>query len=164
MAPLLLETNAAAWRREPALREEAFGPGALLVRYRDAEDLLAALEAGGGQLTGTIHAGKGDSPELVQSVTAALERLAGRVVFDGYPTGVEVCPAMVHGGPYPATSAPATTSVGALAVRRFARPVAWQNAPDAVLPPELRDANPLGIQRTVAGRLTREAVRRMALK
>ena len=87
-----------------------------------------------------------------------LEPLAGRVIFNGFPTGVEVCAAMVHGGPYPATSAPATTSVGALAIQRFVRPVSYQNAPDALLPVELQNANPRGIWRTVNGQWTKAAV------
>jgi NADP-dependent aldehyde dehydrogenase len=94
----------------------------------------------------------------VRALAQTLEQRAGRVIFNGYPTGVEVGHAMVHGGPYPATTAPATSSVGALAIRRFVRPVAYQDVPDNLLPPELQNANPLGIWRNVDGEWTRRAL------
>jgi NADP-dependent aldehyde dehydrogenase len=84
---------------------------------------------------------------------AVLEGKAGRLVFNGFPTGVEVCPAMVHGGPYPATSDGRSTSVGTLAIERFVRPVCYQGFPDAALPPELQEANPLRIRRLVNGKM-----------
>ena len=96
--------------------------------------------------------------QLVALLTVALGERAGRVIFDGFPTGVAVTYGMHHGGPFPATTAPAHTSVGMTAIRRFLRPVAFQNAPAHVLPPELQDANPLGIWRRVDGELTREAL------
>ena len=89
-----------------------------------------------------------------------LERKAGRLLVNGYPTGVEVCDAMVHGGPYPATSDARGTSVGSLAIDRFLRPVCYQNYPDALLPEALKDANPLGIARLVDGETTRNALTR----
>ncbi len=156
MAPILVEVDAETFRREPCFGEEAFGPASVMVRCRDGDDLLSALEAAGGNLTATLHFGSGDDPAVVRRIAGSLEEHAGRVVFNGYPTGVEVCQAMVHGGPYPATSAPGTTSVGGLAIRRFARPVAYQDAPGHLLPPALQDSNPLGIERTVDGRRTRE--------
>jgi NADP-dependent aldehyde dehydrogenase len=141
-----------------ALLEEHFGPVVVFLRYADRDELLAALGRLEGQLTGTIHAQPDADAELLGLVTELLAARAGRVVYDGFPTGVAVTHGMHHGGPYPATSAPAHTSVGMTAIRRFLRPVAWQNAPAAVLPPELRDENPLGIWRRVDGELTRGPV------
>jgi NADP-dependent aldehyde dehydrogenase len=94
-------------------------------------------------------------------VLRKLEERVGRVVMNGYPTGVEVGHAMIHGGPYPATTDASTTSVGSSAIRRFARPVAFQDTPDALLPPALRNANPLGIERTINGKRTRDAIGRL---
>ena len=128
----------------------------MLLRYGGRDELLAALERVEGQLTGTIHAQPDADSELLGRLTELLAARAGRVIYDGFPTGVAVTHGMHHGGPYPATSAPAHTSVGMTAIRRFLRPVAWQNAPAAVLPPELQDDNPLGIWRRVDGELTRE--------
>ena len=142
-----------------ALLEEHFGPVVLLLRYGSDDELLAALATIEGQLTGTIHAQPEADAELLDRVTEALTARAGRVVYDGFPTGVAVTHGMHHGGPYPATSAPAHTSVGMTAIRRFLRPVVWQNAPAAVLPPALRDENELGIWRRVDGELTREPIR-----
>jgi NADP-dependent aldehyde dehydrogenase len=130
----------------------------VLLRYRDRDELLAALAQLEGQLTGSIHAQPEEDAELLATLTERIAERAGRVVFDGFPTGVAVTHGMHHGGPYPATSAPAHTSVGMTAIRRFLRPVAWQNAPAAVLPPELRDDNPLGIWRRLDGELTRDPV------
>lgn len=154
-APLLFETDSATWQREAALHEEAFGPGAIVICCRDLEDLKSSLRVAGGNLTASIHAGASDDPESVRALAGLMEQNAGRVIFDGYPTGVEVCHAMVHGGPYPATSAPLTTSVGTLAIRRFARPVCFQNAPDQFLTMELRNRNERKIWRTVNGQLTK---------
>ena len=140
------------------LLEEHFGPVVLLLRYGGREELLAALDRIEGQLTGSVHADPEADAELLGVLTEALAARAGRVVYDGFPTGVAVTHGMHHGGPYPATSAPGHTSVGMTAIRRFLRPVAWQNAPAAVLPPELRDENPLGIWRRVDGELTRDPV------
>ena len=114
------------------------------------------IDSLGGQLTGTLHS-ESDELESLRPVVAALEGLAGRVIFNGFPTGVAVTRAMQHGGPYPATTA-LHTSVGTTAIRRFQRPVTWQNAPAELLPAALRDANPLGIWRLVNGELTRDAV------
>lgn len=156
--PSLFQVEAATWRANPTLHEEAFGPAALLIRCRDSEELLATLGMVEGQLTGTVHAGREEDESLLRAVVALLEARVGRLVFNGYPTGVEVCHAMVHGGPYPATTTPASTSVGTAAIRRFVRPVAYQNLPDKLLPPALQNANPLGIERTVDGQTTRAAL------
>jgi acyl-CoA reductase-like NAD-dependent aldehyde dehydrogenase len=154
--PAAYEAPAAAVAEGSALLEEHFGPVVVLLRYGSRDELVAALERVEGQLTGSIHAQPDEDAELLALLTELLAARAGRVVYDGFPTGVAVTHGMHHGGPYPATSAAAHTSVGMTAIRRFLRPVAWQNAPAAVLPPELRDENPLGIWRRVDGELTRE--------
>ena len=156
--PAAYEAPASAVAAGTELLDEHFGPVVVLLRYAGRDELLAAIAQLEGQLTGSIHAQPSDEAdaELVAVLTELLAARAGRIVYDGFPTGVAVTHAMHHGGPYPATSAPAHTSVGMTAIRRFLRPVAWQDAPATVLPPELRDANPLGIWRRVDGELTRE--------
>jgi 2,5-dioxopentanoate dehydrogenase len=141
----------------PGLLDERFGPIVLLLAYGSRDELLEALQRVDGQLTGTVHAQDEDA-ELVRELVEVIGERAGRVIFDGFPTGVAVTHGMQHGGPFPATTSPAHTSVGMTAVRRFLRPVAFQNAPAHVLPPELRDDNPLGIWRRVDGELTRDAL------
>jgi len=115
-----------------------------VLRYGSADELLAALGRIDGQLTMSLHSEPGEDVGALVSTMAAR---AGRVVFDGFPTGVAVTYGMQHGGPWPATTSPLHTSVGMTAVRRFGRPVAYQDAPQAVLPPELQDGNPLRIRR-----------------
>jgi NADP-dependent aldehyde dehydrogenase len=130
---------------------ECFGPAALVVRYQDDRELVEAAEAFGGQLTATVHGEETDA--LAPTLLALLSDRAGRVLWNGWPTGVSVTAAMQHGGPYPATTSPLHTSVGTSAVDRFLRPVCYQSVPDALLPPALREANPLGIRRTVNGQV-----------
>jgi len=130
-----------------------------MLRYGGREELLAALGQIAGQLTGTIHAQPEADAELLGLVSEMFAARAGRVVYDGFPTGVAVTYGMHHGGPYPATTAPQHTSVGMTAIRRWQRPVAWQNAPASVLPAELRDENPLGIWRRVDGEPTKGPLR-----
>jgi NADP-dependent aldehyde dehydrogenase len=154
--PAAFEAPAGAVGDGAELLEEHFGPVVLLLRYAGRDELLTALGRIEGQLTGSIHAQADADAELTGLLTELLAARAGRLVYDGFPTGVAVTHGMHHGGPYPATSAPGHTSVGMTAIRRFLRPVAWQNAPAAVLPPELRDENPLGIWRRVDGELTRD--------
>jgi acyl-CoA reductase-like NAD-dependent aldehyde dehydrogenase len=144
--PAAYEAPAAAAGDE--LFEEHFGPVVLLLRHGSREELLAALDHIDGQLSGTLHA---ESGEDVQDITAALADRVGRVVFDGFPTGVAVTYGMHHGGPFPATTSAPHTSVGMTAVHRFTRPIAFQDAPPEALPPELREDNPLGIRRRVDG-------------
>lgn len=150
-SPAAYRTTAAELRAEPELAEECFGPVAIFVTYGGSDDLREALDGLGGQLAASIHCADDEAAGLA----AMLAPKVGRLVFGGFSTGVAVCHAMQHGGPYPATTAPATTSVGMTAIRRFQRPVAWQDAPAAALPPPLRDGNPLGIWRRVNGELTR---------
>lgn len=132
------------------LLEECFGPTALAVEYHNLDDLLGALGRLGGQLTASVHASEGED-EVVARLHDEIRRIAGRLIFGGYPTGVAVAWAMHHGGPFPATTNSGHTSVGAAAVRRWLRPICYQNAPHAVLPDELRDGNPVGIPRRVDG-------------
>jgi NADP-dependent aldehyde dehydrogenase len=149
-AQLLLEGD-------PLLQEEIFGPATVVVEVADRAELLRALQALRGQLTATLI---GEPGELAASADLVdlLQDKVGRLLVNGYPTGVEVCDAMVHGGPYPATSDARGTSVGTLAIDRFLRPVCFQNVPDALLPDALKNANPLGIERLVNGEKTRASL------
>jgi alpha-ketoglutaric semialdehyde dehydrogenase len=153
----IFETDVATLLSDPALSEEIFGPATVVVRHQQREEILQAAESLRGHLTATIIGTERDI-ESYGDLIAILERKVGRLLFNGYPTGVEVCHAMVHGGPYPATSDGRSTSVGSQAIFRFARPVCYQNFPDAVLPDELKNANPLNVWRMVNGSLTRESV------
>jgi len=137
--------------QQPDLADEIFGPDTLIVRCGETKDYLAAARSLCGHLTATIF---GDEDDLAanRELIHILEQKAGRLIFNGFPTGVEVGHAMVHGGPYPATSDSRFTSVGSLAVYRFARPVCFQNFPQSTLPPELQDANPLNIHRLRDGK------------
>ena len=132
--------------------EECFGPSTLLVRYSTDAELEALIDLVPGSLTATVHAGDG-ADDLADRSFARLIPRAGRVLWNQFPTGVSVAWAMQHGGPYPSTTAVSATSVGAAAILRFLRPVAYQNAPERLLPPELRDDNPTGAPRRVDGRL-----------
>ncbi|ERI51956.1 2,5-dioxovalerate dehydrogenase [Pseudomonas sp. EGD-AK9] len=139
------------------LQEEVFGPTTIVVEVADSVELTRALQSMHGQLTATLIAERNDLLAH-RGLLSLLEEKAGRVLLNGYPTGVEVCDSMVHGGPYPATSDARGTSVGTLAINRFLRPVCYQNYPDEVLPEALQDANPLGIQRLVDGVASRAAL------
>ncbi|MDZ5741620.1 aldehyde dehydrogenase (NADP(+)) [Pseudomonas asiatica] len=139
------------------LQEEVFGPATVAVAVADEAELRRALQALHGQLTATLIAEPQDLQRFA-ALVPLLQRKAGRLLVNGYPTGVEVCDAMVHGGPYPATSDARGTSVGTLAVDRFLRPVCYQDYPDALLPDALKNANPLGLQRLVDGQHSREAL------
>ncbi|MBN1565063.1 MAG: aldehyde dehydrogenase (NADP(+)) [Anaerolineae bacterium] len=150
----VMQTTSAAFRANPDLQHEHFGPVTLIVRCASEADLLTTLDVLQGNLTASLHATAGE----IDAAAPLLDRLrekVGRVIWNDFPTGVEVGHAMQHGGPYPATTAPHTTSVGMTAIRRFLRPVAFQDVPDALLPDALKDANPLGIWRTVDDQLTR---------
>ncbi|MHB8505526.1 MAG: aldehyde dehydrogenase family protein, partial [Acidimicrobiales bacterium] len=150
-APTLLRTTVGhllAGRDE--LLRECFGPTSIVVTYDDPGSLLEVAGALEGQLTATVQC-EGDEPDVAELLRRLRDRV-GRLVCNGWPTGVAVTWAMQHGGPYPATTAPATTSVGTAAIGRFLRPVSYQSVPDALLPPALRDGNPLGIPRRVDGR------------
>ncbi len=153
--PSVAVTTATNFLKHPALATEAFGPFTLVITAASADELTACVRALEGQLTATLH---GTAADLAAAGTlvALLEQKAGRLLVNGFPTGVEVSPAMNHGGPSPATSDSRHTSVGTAALLRFARPVCYQNFPEALLPDALRNANPLGLMRLVDGKLTRE--------
>jgi NADP-dependent aldehyde dehydrogenase len=147
----VLRTTANAIADRPGvLLRECFGPATLIIEYASIPDLRSATAALSGSLTATIHAEPDDD---IDELCRCLRALAGRLLFNSWPTGVAVMWAQHHVGPYPATTNQLHTSVGAAAVTRFTRPVAYQNAPQHVLPPELRDENPLGLMRRVNGRL-----------
>lgn len=136
----------------PDLAEECFGPAAVVVTYRDPADLPDVLDALPGSLTATVHAA---DPVEATAVVAVLRQRAGRLIWNGWPTGVAVCWAMQHGGPWPASTNASHTSVGAAAIQRWLTPTAYQAWPPDLLPPALRDDNPLGIVRRVDGVLDR---------
>ena len=147
---MLLETTGSEYFADPSSVEEIFGPTTLLVHIGGANEMLEAARGLEGHLTATIFGTEQDLRDY-DGLLRILETKAGRVIFNSFPTGVEVCHAMVHGGPYPATSDGRSTSVGSQAIYRFARPVAYQGVPQAFLPPELQDDNPLGILRLCNG-------------
>jgi NADP-dependent aldehyde dehydrogenase len=150
---VLFETDAQSFLADFDLGSEIFGPSTLLVKHSTREQLLQIARSMEGQLTATVH---GTEEDLVKhsDLLAILESKVGRIVFNGFPTGVEVCHSMVHGGPFPATSDGRSTSVGTRSIFRFTRAVCYQNFPEASLPDELRDSNPCGIRRIVDGRLS----------
>jgi 2,5-dioxopentanoate dehydrogenase len=148
----LYATDAQDFLANPMLHAEIFGPSSLLVRCRDAAQMLAVAEHLEGQLTATVHASGADR-EQATALLPILERKAGRILFNGFPTGVEVSHAMVHGGPFPSTSDSRSTSVGASAIDRFLRPVCYQDLPAWLLPESLADANPQKLARVVNGEL-----------
>lgn len=154
--PALLLTDAAGYLRERRLAHEIYGPVTVAVRCGSADEMLALARSLPGHLTATVH-GTGRDLAAAAELLAVLRDKAGRLVINGFPTGVEVSAAMHHGGPYPATTDSRFTSVGTVAALRFARPVCFQGFPDAALPDELKRGNPLGIWRQIEGRLTREA-------
>jgi len=155
--PTIAEASATAFLSNPFLQHEVFGPFSLLVRCRDLEEMRAVAAKLYGQLTVSILALE---EELIkeEDLLQQLMEKAGRVVFNGVPTGVEVALAMHHGGPFPATTDSRFTSVGADGIRRFGRPLCWQNAPEGLLPDELKSSNPLDLWRIVNNSVTKNAV------
>jgi 2,5-dioxopentanoate dehydrogenase len=153
----MFEVGADEFMRQRELREELFGPSTVIVRCRSRAELDAIARQLEGQLTATIHGTPADLAEYA-SLVSILETKAGRLIVNGFPTGVEVCASMQHGGPYPASTDSRTTSVGTAAMQRFARPVAYQDFPESLLPVELQDANPRRIWRHVDGDFTRDAI------
>jgi NADP-dependent aldehyde dehydrogenase len=149
----LFEVNAQHFIADAGLAEEVFGPSSLVIRCRDSAELAQILKGLEGQLTATLHIEAADHAAAAL-LLPILERKVGRMVVNSWPTGVEVCDAMVHGGPFPATSDARVTSVGSRAIERFLRPVCYQDMPQDLLAPELRDQNPLGLRRMVDGRYT----------
>jgi alpha-ketoglutaric semialdehyde dehydrogenase len=149
-APALFTTSADTFLTKPGLQEEVFGSAGVVIRYSGEQELRSGLEALQGQLTATVHATDTDHATAA-AILPVLERRVGRILFNSWPTGVEVGHAMVHGGPFPATSDSRTTSVGSLAIARFQRPVSYQNVPDALLPAALQESNPWSLNRRIDG-------------
>src|SRR5690606_38337002 len=155
----VFQTTAEQFIRDASLHNEHFGPVTMFVTCPTPAALFEAVEALHGTLTATVHS-EPEEAAFTGELFSRLREKAGRLIWNGFPTGVEVGYAMQHGGPYPATTAPQTTSVGVMAIKRFMRPVAFQNIPDALLPEALQGSNPLNIWRVVDSRLTREPLRR----
>lgn len=153
--PTLASATGEAFLKNPVLHKEVFGPYSIVIRCKDMNEMVEVAKNTEGQLTATMMATENDvttNTELVDAVT----NISGRFILNGVPTGVEVCLAMQHGGPFPATTDSRFTSVGADGIKRFARPVAYQNWPDRLLPEELKNSNPLKIWRTVNNEFTKE--------
>ena len=153
----LLRTTGKVFLKNPDLAEEVFGPSTTIVSTSGPSEMISIAKKMDGHLTATIHGSEKDLEEH-RDLIRVLELKVGRLIFNGYPTGVEVCHSMVHGGPYPATTASQSTSVGTASIRRFSRPVCYQDFPQTTLPDALKDENPLGIWRMINGELTRDPV------
>lgn len=150
--PKIFSTDFETFKNDGSLSEEVFGPSTLHVSTNNKSEMLQLAAKLEGHLTATIHGTEKDLNEYSELIQI-LEQKVGRLIFNGFPTGVEVCHSMVHGGPYPATTAPQSTSVGTAAIKRFARPVCYQDFPQSVLPEQLKDNNPLNIWRMINGEM-----------
>jgi NADP-dependent aldehyde dehydrogenase len=155
--PLLASTSGNNFINNPNLHEEVFGPFSLVVKCKDKAELKLVVEKLKGQLTATVIAEENEIVEYSE-IIESLSNKVGRIIFNGVPTGVEVCPSMHHGGPYPASSDSKFTAVGVDAITRFVRPLSYQNWPENLLPDELKNSNPLGIWRTVNGKLSQDQI------
>jgi alpha-ketoglutaric semialdehyde dehydrogenase len=143
--------------KNPNLQEEVFGPFGLVITYSNEEQLIQIAKSIHGQLTCTIQ-GEEEEIRNYEDLLLYVSEKCGRLLFNGYPTGVEVVSAMQHSGPYPSCTDSRFTSVGPDAIRRFARPVSYQNVPDVYLPDELKNSNPLGLYRLVNGEITKQSI------
>jgi alpha-ketoglutaric semialdehyde dehydrogenase len=150
-------TSAASFLMQEELADEVFGPSSIHITTQNKEEILSVARNLKGQLTATIW-GNAEDLKNYSELQHILEDKAGRLIINAMPTGVEVNYAMVHGGPFPATTNSATTSVGATAIYRFTRPVCFQGFPDTILPEALQNNNPLGILRQVNGKFTTDAI------
>ena len=156
--PTIAKVSAKAFLQNPLLHQEIFGPFSLLVKCNDVKELLQVAHAMEGQLTCSLMATDEEvknNPELIET----LKDKCGRFILNGVPTGVEVALSMNHGGPYPATTDSRYTAVGADGIKRFVRPVSFQNWNNELLPDELKNENPLGLWRTVNNVLTKDPIR-----
>lgn len=153
----IFSTSTQNFLEHAELSEEVFGPSSLHISANSHDDLLQIANKLEGHLTATLQATEEDIQEYADLI-AILERKVGRLLINGFPTGVEVCHSMVHGGPYPATTDARTTSVGTLAIKRFCRPVCYQDFPQFALPEALKNENPLHIFRLINGKFTQEAI------
>lgn len=143
--------------KNPTLHQEVFGPFSMVVQCENAQELQTIIQHLEGQLTGTILAEEEEAVEHI-SIIEALKNRVGRLIFNGVPTGVEVCPSMLHGGPYPASTDSRFTAVGIHSIKRWVRPISYQSWPDTMLPNELKNKNPLGISRLVDGVQTDQSI------
>ena len=148
--PALFATSAEVWLSNPVLSEEVFGPSTLVIQCEDHDEMLTVARNVNGQLTATVH-GSPDELRQNHALLQSMEETAGRIVINGFPTGVEICPSIHHGGPYPATTDARTSSMGSSAIQRFARSVCYQDLPDNLLPRALQERNPDGLRRLVDG-------------
>ncbi|MCC6286651.1 MAG: aldehyde dehydrogenase (NADP(+)) [Chitinophagaceae bacterium] len=155
--PTIASATATAFLNNPVLHQEVFGPYSIVIRCKDAVEMSSVIQHIEGQLTSTVI-GTDSDIQLHKALIEDIQLTCGRLIFNGVPTGVEVCLSMQHGGPFPATTDSRFTSVGADGIKRFARPVSYQNCPDIFLPEELKNKNSLGIWRTVNNELTRNRV------
>lgn len=146
----ILKTSAKTFNQNAKLEEEIFGPASLFISAESKEEMIQIARSLSGHLTATIHGTPEDLTEYIELIDVLKEKV-GRLILNGYPTGVAVCHAMVHGGPFPATTNSRTTSVGSTAIYRFTRPICFQDFPDHLLPPALQDDNPLRITRLIDG-------------
>ena len=155
--PTIASVSADAFLADPLLHQEVFGPYSLLIRCKNNDQMVEVAKRLEGQLTSTIMCTEGDlndNPGLIDAV----QQICGRLILNGVPTGVEVCLSMQHGGPFPATTDSRYTSVGSDGIKRFARPLAFQNWADHLLPDELKNSNPLNIWRTVNDQFSKEPI------
>lgn len=153
----LMTATAEVFLQNPKIHEEVFGPASLIVKCKNKDDIIKVVSALKGQLTGTVHCADGELSNY-KDLTDLLSLKVGRIVINGFPTGVEVCHAMVHGGPFPASTDSRFTSVGSTAINRFVRPVCYQNFPEELLPEALRNSNPLGLNRLINGERTNKTI------
>ena len=149
--PALFRISFANYKENPELNKEVFGPCTFVVTCKDKTELVEFIEGLEGHLTSTVH-GDGTDFETYGDLLNLLEKKAGRLIINQYPTGVEICASMLHGGPYPAATDSRTTSVGTAAIHRYARPVCYQNFPQSLLPEELKDSNPLEVRQMINGK------------
>lgn len=152
-APVLMAVSASDYLANPDLQEEIFGPSTLMILCESDEDMLQVARSFHGHLTASLFAEEADG-EMSAAIANVMQNKVGRLIFNGFGTGVEVCAGMSHGGPYPSSTSVQSTSVGERAIDRFVRPLCFQNTPDALLPDELKNANPLEIPRLVNGSWT----------
>ena len=151
-SPTLFKASAETYLGNEELNKEVFGPCTFAVTCNDKAQMVDIIESLEGHLTATIH-GEEEDFEMFADAINLLEKKVGRIIINQYPTGVEVCASMLHGGPYPASTDSRTTSVGTAAIHRYARPVCYQNFPQTLLPDELKDDNPLGIRQMINGEM-----------
>jgi NADP-dependent aldehyde dehydrogenase len=156
-SPTIASASGEAFLNNPVLHQEVFGPYSIIIHCKDMAEMIEVVKKLEGQLTATLMATENDIKNN-EELTEAVKNICGRFILNGIPTGVEVCLSMQHGGPFPATTDSRFTAVGADGIKRFARPIAYQNWPDELLPEELRNANPLKIWRTINDQLTKEKI------